>query len=105
VAYRAEAERLGYASKEPTHQDSPTRWNSTHQMCSDALEKREALDQTMMLHEDDLGRGPLTDLEWSKIGAVMTFLRPPRQVMESLAADLKSSLDLVQLSMAHLIQH
>lgn len=104
-AYRAEAERLGYASKEPTHQDSPTRWNSTHQMCSDALEKREALDQTMMLHEDDLGRGPLTDLEWSKIGAVMTFLRPPRQVMESLAADLKSSLDLVQLSMAHLIQH
>jgi hypothetical protein len=39
-AYRMEAERLRYASKEPTHQDSPTRWNSTHQMCSDALQKQ-----------------------------------------------------------------
>ena len=104
-SYRLEAKRLGYASKEPTHQDSPTRWNSTHQMCSDALEKREALDQTMMLHENDLGTGPLTDLEWMKIGAVVNFLRPPRQVMESLAADKKSSLDLVQLSLTHLIHH
>jgi hypothetical protein len=104
-SYRAEAARFGYASKEPTHQDSPTRWNSTHQMCSDALAKREALDQTMMLHEDDLGRGPLSDMEWAKIGAVMNFLRIPRQVMESLAADKKSSLDLVQLSMVHLIRH
>ena len=103
--YRAEAARCGYASKEPTHQDSPTRWNSTHQMCSDALEKRDALDQTMMLHEDELGRGPLSNTEWSKIGAVVNFLRLPRQVMESLAADKKSSLDLVQISVANLIRH
>ncbi len=102
-----EAERLvGYVSKEPTHQDSPTRWNSTHQMCSDALQKREALgDQTMMLHQDDLGRGPLTDSEWLKIKAIMNFLCAPRQVMESLAADRKSSMDLVQLSVSHLIKH
>ena len=104
-SYRAEAERLGYASKEPTHQDSPTRWNSTHQMCSDALEKREALDQTMLLHQDDLGTGPLTNVEWLKIEAVMNFLRTPRQVMESLAADTKSSMDLVELSINHLIKH
>jgi hAT family C-terminal dimerisation region len=104
-SYRVEAERLGYASKEPTHQDSPTRWNSTHQMCSDALKKREALDQTMLLHQDDLGRGPLTNLEWSKIEAVMNFLQAPRQVMESLAADRKSSMDLVQVSVTHLIKH
>ena len=104
-AYRVEAERLGYPSKEPTHQDSPTRWNSTHQMCSDALQKRAALDQTMLIHQDDLGRGPLTELEWSKIEAVMNFLRTPRQVMESLAADRKSSMDLVQLSISHLIKH
>ena len=103
--YRLEAQRLGYASKEPTHQDSPTRWNSTHEMCSDALQKREALDLTMMLHEDDLGTSSLSDLEWSKVRAVMDFLRVPRQVMESLAADRKSSLDLVQLSIAHLIKH
>ncbi len=104
-SYCSEAERLGYKSKEPTHQDCPTRWNSTHQMCSDALQKREALDLTMMLHEDDLGTGPLSDLEWSKIRGVMDFLRVPRQVMESLAADRKSSLDLVELSISHLIKH
>lgn len=75
-------------------------------MCSDALQKREALDHTMVQHRDDLlGTGPLSDLEWKKIGAVMTFLRKPRQVMESLAANNKSSLDLVQLSIAHLIKH
>ena len=104
-SYRSEAKRLGYASQEPTHQDSPTRWNSTHAMCSDAYQKREALDLTMMLHEEDLGTGPLSDLEWSKICAVMDFLRVPRQVMESLAADRKSSLDLVELSIAHLLKH
>ena len=104
-SYRLEAERLGYASKEPTHQDSPTRWNSTHQMCSDALVKREALDQTMLQHREDIGSGPLTDTEWTKVSAVMNFLRVPRQVMESLAADRKSSFDLVQLSIAHLIRH
>lgn len=39
-SYCAEAAQFRHASKEPTHQDSPTRWNSTHQMCSDALVKR-----------------------------------------------------------------
>jgi hypothetical protein len=74
-------------------------------MCSDALVKREALDQTMLQHREDIGSGPLTDTEWTKVSAVMNFLRVPRQVMESLAADRKSSFDLVQLSIAHLIRH
>jgi hypothetical protein len=76
-----------------------------HQMCSDALERREALDLTMMLQEDDLETGPLSDLEWCKIRAVMDFLQVPRQVMESLAADRKSSLGLVEHSISHLIKH
>ncbi len=33
------------------------------------------------------------------------FLRPPRQVMESLAANRKTSLDLVFVSITHLIKH
>jgi hypothetical protein len=90
-SYRSEAQRLGYNSKEPPHQDSPTRWNSTHQMCSDALQRQEALDLTMMLHEDDIGTGPSSDLEWCKICAVMDFLRVPCQVMESVANVLEQS--------------
>jgi hypothetical protein len=68
--------------------------------------KRQALDQTMLQHQEDIGKGPLTDTEWTKVSAVMNFLRVPRQVMdESLAVDRKSSLDLVQFSIAHLIRH
>jgi hypothetical protein len=105
-SYCLEAERLGYTSKEPTQQDSPTCWNSTHEMCSNVLKMRKALDHTIMMqHCDNLGTGPLTDLEWTKVSAVMNFLRIPRQVKKSLAADRKSSLDLVQLSIAHLIKH
>ena len=59
----------------------------------------------MVQHCNNLGTGPLSDLEWRKIGAAMTFLQKLQQVMESLAADRKSSLDLVQLSFAHLIKH
>ncbi len=33
------------------------------------------------------------------------FLRPPRQVMESLAVNRKTSLDLVFVSITHLIKH
>jgi hypothetical protein len=96
-SYCSEAQRLGYASKEPTYQDSPTRWKSTHEMRSNALRKREVLDLMMMLYEEDLETGPLSDLEWSKICAVMDFLRAPRLVMESLALEHKSSIDLVEL--------
>ena len=53
----------------------------------------------------DLGTSPLLDLEWCKIRAVTGFLRVPRQVMASLAADHKLSLDLVELSISHLIKH
>jgi hypothetical protein len=45
--YRVEAVAAGLANKEPTHQDSPTRWNSTHEMCVDASSKRVVLDSIM----------------------------------------------------------
>jgi hypothetical protein len=55
---------FGIQQKEPPHQDSPTRWNSTHQMCSNALQKQEALDLAMrMLHKDAWSRN------WSIIGS------------------------------------
>jgi hypothetical protein len=37
--YCVKAVAAGLASKEPTHQDSPTRWNSTHDMCANASSK------------------------------------------------------------------
>ncbi|BBN16354.1 hypothetical protein Mp_7g05660 [Marchantia polymorpha subsp. ruderalis] len=57
--YRLEAAAAGFSSKEPTHQDSSTRWNSTHQM----------------------------------------------GVMQNLPAEYRPSLDLLPLSIAHLVKH
>lgn len=59
----------------------------------------------MLQHREDIESGPLTDTEWTKVNEVMNFLRVPWQVMEALAADRKSSLDLVRLSIAHLTRH
>jgi hypothetical protein len=52
-----------------------------------------------------IGVEVLSDEQWERIAAVTAFLRPPRQVMESLAADRKTSLDLVSASITHLIKH
>ena len=104
-AYRREADLAGFASKEPTHQDCPTRWNSTHEMGSDAFSKRVPLDHIMNLYNNEIGVGVLSDDQWERIAVVTAFLRPPRQVMESLAADRKTSLDLVSASITHLIKH
>jgi hypothetical protein len=104
-AYRRKADLVGFASKEPPHQDCPTRWNSTHEMGSDAFSKRVPLDHIMNLYNDTIGVDVLSDEQWERIAAVTAFLRPPRQVMESLAADRKTSLDLVSASITHLIKH
>jgi hypothetical protein len=45
--YRVEVAAAGLASKESTHQDSPMRWNSIHEMCADAFGKRVVLDSIM----------------------------------------------------------
>jgi hypothetical protein len=55
--------------------------------------------------KDCIGCGALSDEPWQGIGVVFTFLRAPRQVMESLAADRKSTLDLVPMSFTLLIKH
>jgi hypothetical protein len=44
-------------------------------------------------------------LEWHAIDGVSTFLRALRQVMESLAADHKPTLDLVPMSVSLLLKH
>jgi hypothetical protein len=45
--YRDEAAVAMFASKQPTHQDSPTRWKSTHEMCTGTSGKRVILDNIM----------------------------------------------------------
>ncbi|CAM6059074.1 unnamed protein product [Sphagnum tenellum] len=53
----------------------------------------------------DIGHGVLPDLEWHAIDGVSTFFRVLRQVMESLAADHKLTLDLVLMSVSLLLKH
>ncbi|CAM6015557.1 unnamed protein product [Sphagnum balticum] len=77
-AYRCEADLAGFASKKPTHQDCPTRWNSTHEMGSDSFNKRVPLDHIMNLYNDEIGVDVLSDDQWERIAVVTTFLRPPR---------------------------
>ncbi len=48
----------------------------------------------------DIGHGTLPDLEWHAINGMSTFLHAPCQVMESLAADHKPTLDLVPMSVS-----
>jgi hypothetical protein len=76
-AYRREADLAGFASKEPPHQDCPTRWNSTHEMGSDAFSKRVPLDHIMNLYNDTIGIDVMSDEQWESITAVTAFLRPP----------------------------
>jgi hypothetical protein len=102
--YRRAAEVAGLSSKEPTHPDSPTRRNSTHDMSVYAPAKRFTLDSIMEQFEDGIGCGALSDEQWQGIGVVSTFLRVPRQVMESLAADRKATLDLVPMSFTLLMK-
>jgi hypothetical protein len=104
-AYRCKVDLASFASKEPMHQYCPMRWNSTHEMGSDAFNKRVPLDHIMNIYNDKIGVNVLSDDQWERIAAVTAFLRPPRQVMESLAVDHKTSLDLVSASITHLIKH
>jgi hypothetical protein len=64
-------------------------------MGGDAFSKNVPLDHIMNLYNDTIGVDVLSDEQWERITAVTAFLRPPRQVMELLAADRKTSLDLV----------
>jgi hypothetical protein len=61
--YWVEAVVAKLASKESTHQDSSTRWNSTHEMCADAFGKRVILDNIMDHYAADIGHGALPNLE------------------------------------------
>jgi len=104
-AYYREVDLVGFVSKELTHQDCSTRWNLTHEMGSDVFSKRVPLDHIMNLYNDEISVDVLFDDQWERIAIVTAFLHPPCQVMESLAADRKTSLDLVSASITHLIKH
>jgi hypothetical protein len=97
--YRVKAAATGLASKEPTHQDSPTHWNSTHEMCVDASGKRIVLDSIMDSTRSTLATA--VSLTWN---GMSMFLHAPRQVMESLAVDHKPTLDLVPMSVSLLLK-
>lgn len=103
--YRLEAAAAGFSSKEPTHQDTPTRWNSTYQMGVDAFEKRAVIDGIMEQFAIHIDRTPLCDDQWQMINNVVTFLRALCQVMQNLAADHRPTFDLLPLSIAHLMKH
>jgi hypothetical protein len=74
-------------------------------MCTDASGKRVILDSIMDQYVADIGQGALPDLEWHAIDGVSMFLRAPRQVMESLAADHKPTFDLVSMFVSLLLKH
>jgi hypothetical protein len=76
-AYRRKADFVGFASKEPTHQDCPTRWNSTHEMANDAFNKRVPLDHIMNFYNDKIGVDVLFDDQWERIATMTAFLHPP----------------------------
>jgi hypothetical protein len=103
--YRCEADLAGFASKKPTHQDCSTRWNSTHEMGSDAFSERVPLDHIMNLYNNEIGVDVLSDDQWERITTMTVFLRPPHQVMELLATNRKTFLDLVSVSITHFIKH
>jgi hypothetical protein len=75
--YRCEADLASFVSKEPTHQDCPTRWNSTHKMGNDAFSKRVPLDHIMNLYNNEIGVNVLSDDQWERIAVVTAFLQPP----------------------------
>lgn len=104
-AYRAAARTSGLPSIEPTHHDCPTRWNSTHQMCLDATEKRLVLDAILQEHHNVVGVGPLTAQEWKNVKVVSDFLVVPRQVMERLGGDHSPTLNLVAMLLRLLVDH
>jgi hypothetical protein len=94
--YPIVAASTGLASNEPTHADSPTRWNSTHEMNADVSNKRVALDHILERFKTDIGcDSALSDDQWRAVDGVANFLRVPRQVVENLAADLNPTLHLV----------
>ncbi len=53
----------------------------------------------------EIGHSALSDAYWSSIEGITAFLRFPRQVMESLSADRKPTLDLLSNSFTLLLAH
>ena len=106
--YRQEASRrkeeLRIDSVEPPVLDCPTRWNSTHVMCDDALKKRPVLDY-IANREKDLFVYLLTGPDWDQIERVVQFLSVPRSIMEQAAKDRSRTLNMVLPTFDVLVNH
>jgi hypothetical protein len=74
-------------------------------MGSDTFKKKVPLDHIMNLYNDKIGVDVLYNDQWECIVVMTAFLHPPCQVMELLSADHKTFLDLVSVSITHLIKH
>jgi hypothetical protein len=74
-------------------------------MCVDSSGKRVVLHSIMEQYMANIGHGTLPDLKWHAIDGMSTFFRTPCQVMESLTADHKPTLDLVPMSVSLLLKH
>lgn len=84
--YLEEAKLRQLTSKAPPCMDTPTRWNSTHEMICDSVSKRRILDY-MAQNDEDLHEFFLTSEDWRRIRDIAEFLKPIRQIMEEGAAE------------------
>jgi hypothetical protein len=67
--------------------------------------KRVPLEVTMGRYDGVIGVGKLSNAQWGYIEGVTGFLRLPCQVMASLSAERKSTLDLVPMTVTQLLNH
>ena len=103
-AYRKEAQVRHYLSLEPPPIDTPTRWNSTHEMDRRAIKRRAALDATASTI-DELHAFQLTAADWKQIEKIINFLQPARDIMEAAAADQHVTVSMVASQIALIMDH
>ena len=104
AAYRKEAQERRLSSLEPPQIDSPTRWNSTHEMNKDALKKKLVLDSVAQ-DDPDLQEYQLFATDWRRIQEIVQFLTPIRQIMEEGAADASPTISMNQAVYEYAITH
>lgn len=111
--FRREQEMRQQTATEPPVLDCETRWGSTHQMDTDALKKKKALQATAQnadLFADLEKRGVdvdfvLTNAEWRDIAEISEFLAPVRHVMERTGRSSDTSINELGAGVAYLLHH
>lgn len=114
--FRAQQRQRNQRALEPPVLDSETRWNSTHQMNSDAIKKKESLQATAncgeLFSERRVAGVPvepvdlvLTNREWWEVGQITSFLTPIRDVMEACSASRKTTINEIDAGRALIRKH